>query len=251
VAGHVADWRRAEEDPNPTLVLDPQPMARAGELIFDALADRLERSASVRLAIPGGSALEAMPRVQQLLGDGWSRVALTWVDERCVPIASGESNRGAAARLGLVAAEDQVPDPRGPALVLPLYEDGETPVQALSRVRSRLTRDFDDRLDVVLLGMGPDGHVASLFPSRAMPTQGLVAHVDDSPKPPTSRITLTRRALATAQDVILVATGEAKRNVVRRLMSGDEQLPAQGLDGLVIVTDVDPRSKPEMDRKGG
>ena len=66
-----------------------------------------------------------------------------------------------------------------------------------------------------------------------------MTHVADSPKPPSDRITLTRAALATARHVILVAAGEAKRDAIRRLLSGDPELPAQGLEGMVIVTDVE------------
>lgn len=222
-------------------------MNRASELLSAALVARLEDAESVRLAIPGGSALEALPGVRRRLGDAWQRVALTWVDERCVAVSSPESNRGAAARMGLVDAGVWRADPSGPARALPLYEEGETPAQSLARVSLGWVRDFHEALDVILLGMGADGHVASLFPSRVMPTAGPVAYVVDSPKPPACRITLTRRALATARHVVLVATGEAKREAVRRLVSGDTRLPAHGLEGLVIVTDIQPDWDPAVD----
>ena len=67
----------------------------------------------------------------------------------------------------------------------------------------------------------------------------MVAHVADSPKPPADRVTLTRRALDTARFVILVAIGESKRDALKRLVSGDETLPAHGLKGLVVVTDLE------------
>jgi 6-phosphogluconolactonase len=101
------------------------------------------------------------------------------------------------------------------------------------------SRRFSNSLDVALLGMGPDGHVASLFPCLPPPAAGWVAHVSNSPKPPADRITLTRAALATARHAILVAVGESKRDALRRLVSGDPRLPASGLAGLVIVTDLD------------
>jgi 6-phosphogluconolactonase/glucosamine-6-phosphate isomerase/deaminase len=64
-------------------------------------------------------------------------------------------------------------------------------------------------------------------------------HVPDSPKPPADRITLTRRALETAKTSLLVAIGEPKREALTRLIGGDASLPAWGLPGLVIVTDLD------------
>ena len=95
-------------------------------------------------------------------------------------------------------------------------------------------------IDIALLGMGEDGHIASLFPGHAAPPEGaLAAHIADSPKPPKDRITLTHRVLAAATDVsILLATGEGKRAALERLGAGDASLPAHGLPRLTVVTDL-------------
>lgn len=219
--------------------LDPNPIERASELLTTALRDVLARRPRVRLAIPGGSALAAVPRAQIALGEAWRRVALTWVDERCVSWEDAESNCGAARRLGLFGMGDAERARVEPARVLPLYEDAERPWQSVARVQSELAAHFSNALDVVLLGMGADGHVASLFPARRLPENGLVAHVSNSPKPPADRITLTRKALESAATVILVAAGSSKLAALRRLVAGDLQLPAAGLDRLVIVSDLD------------
>lgn len=248
------------------LVVAADPIAHAGSW----LADRLRRlaarpgGAEIRLAIPGGSALAAVDRARAELGDLWRRVALTWVDERCVPVASRDSNRGEAMRLGILPPAAGIASPRAatasPALVLPLFEDGESPQEALARVARRYAETFADGLDVAVLGMGADGHVASLFPDRrapaaegvrsvAEPDRGAdagrfacVAYVPDAPKAPPRRITLTRRALACARQTLLVASGEEKRNALERLCAGDPELPATGLPGLVVVTDLEPGS---------
>lgn len=219
----------------PDVVRARDPAASGALLLAEALAAVDSERGSARLAIPGGSALGALRAARALLGAAWRRVLLTWVDERCVPFADPRSNRGSAYRSGALEASDP------PADLLALFEDGERPVEALERVEAALDARFGGALDVVLLGMGEDGHVGSLFPGAAESATGRVAFVRESPKPPAERLTLTRPMLATARRTILVATGEAKRVALERMLSIDLALPATGLPSLVIVTDLDLR----------
>lgn len=212
-------------------VASESPLEAAAEQLVAALRAVDARRGHVRLAISGGSAASVIARVREELGNAWGRVSLTWADERCVPYASEGSNRGAAYRDGVLGAPSDV------ARELPLFLDGETPEEAAERVERAFVADFAGALDVVSLGMGPDGHIASLFPG-AEASPGYVSVVRDSPKPPPVRLTLTRRAFLTAQTTILYAVGEAKRDAVRRVMAGDAELPAVGLPGLVIITDA-------------
>ena len=219
----------------PRLVCAGDPIDAAGLLLADAVGAVDRARGATRLAIPGGSALAALGATRRRLGDAWSRVLLTWVDERCVPLAHEESNRGAAYRAGYLAAQ------RGPARELPLFLDGERGEEAAARVESGLGEIFEGAVDVLLLGMGEDGHVASLFPGWSAPPGARVAFVASSPKPPAHRVTLTRSMLVTARCTILVAAGEAKRAALDRLLAGDPTLPAPGLPGLTVVTDLDPK----------
>lgn len=217
-----------------TLHVSADPLGAATDALVAAVREADAENGAPRLAVAGGSAATAIRGAREALGEVWRRVRLTWTDERCVPESAQDSNRGSAHRDGSLSA--QAP----PALELPLFETGEEPAAAVRRVSEALGRDFDAGLDVLLLGMGGDGHIASLFPNRP-PPEGLVAHVPDSPKPPADRITLTTKILSTARWPILLATGEGKREALARLAAGDPLLPATRLRGLAVFTDQDVR----------
>ena len=96
-------------------------------------------------------------------------------------------------------------------------------------------------LDVALLGMGPDGHTASLFPgNEALRAEGIAAGVRNAPKPPPERVTLTLPYLNSARRIVLLTTGEAKAPALARVVAGpDEATPSslRARDRLEIVAD--------------
>ena len=204
------------------------PLHAAAELVRAAL----EGLPAPRLAVSGGSAAAVLGLVRQALGPRWGQVRLTWVDERQVPFLDPASNRGEAYRQGFL--DPQQP----PALELPLFLDGETGPEACRRVAAALGRDFGGGLDVLLLGLGEDGHSASLFPGGPWP-EAQVHTVEDSPKPPSARITLGLGLLAAAPAAVLLALGWPKAPAIRRLLKADPALPASALAHLTVVTDLD------------
>jgi 6-phosphogluconolactonase len=205
----------------------------AAELVVTAVERAFGKHGRARLAITGGSAAAALRHVVRSLGAAWSQVVLTWIDERCVPLADPQSNRGQAYALGYLPKE-----PR-PLHELALYLDGEKPQQAAARVEHDLRKHFDSKLDVVFYGLGEDGHIASLFPGHpALEATGLATAVTDSPKPPKERVTLTLRALASSSSSVLLACGRAKRGALERLRDGDPTQPGSRLPNLVVVTDL-------------
>lgn len=213
----------------PELMRAADPYAALAHCAAVVVARVAAERGRVRLAVTGGSAARAVEACFDHLsarGFDFARLHLTWIDERCVPPDSPESNAGALRR------------PAGIGCVLPLFERGERPQTAVARVERELAARFDGALDVTLLGLGPDGHIASLFPGRSDPP-GRAAFVPDSPKPPALRITLTRAFLATASSALLAARGEAKREALTRLAAGDGHSPATGLPGLVVFTDLE------------
>lgn len=206
------------------------PTALTARLLGEALSQ--VPALRPRLAIAGGSASAAL-RQRDLDTSLWRRLCLTWVDERLVPARDEASNRGGAYRAGLLCAADP------PGLELPLVLDDERAELAMRRVTRVLDEDFCGGLDVLLLGMGEDGHIASLFPGRAWEGPGPVLLVEDSPKPPSRRLSLSLPFLATAGRALLLALGESKRTALLRLRDGDPSLPASHLPDLDVITDLE------------
>lgn len=204
--------------------------AAAGRILVAAMAESVAARGRCRLAVPGGSGPVALFRwLAANLDPALARATvLTWVDERHVPqdgldwrTWSPDSNR----RLVWEHWFSQV-DVH--PLEVPLDAPG-TLDEALAVVRGRFAAELG-ALDVVVLGAGPDGHVASLFPGHpGLEDPGPVLAVADSPKPPPERLTLSRPVLESCDLALLVATGAEKRPMLARAASGDVSLPLGSL----------------------
>jgi 6-phosphogluconolactonase len=171
------------------------------------------------VAVPGGSvATNCFPALAALPLD-WRRLDCFWVDERSVAPLDPESNYGLARKLWLEPAG--VPDAsihRMPADAPDLDAAAMAYAQELTQVLGASAT-----LDFVLLGVGPDGHVASLFPHhRALADEDrLVAAVFDAPKPPPRRLTLTMPVLSGTERLVVVAFGEEKAETLREALQQD------------------------------
>jgi 6-phosphogluconolactonase len=113
-------------------------------------------------------------------------------------------------------------------------DDFETPEQAAGAYGAEQTAHGNPAWDVLMLGMGPDGHVASLFPGHpvyaAAEASSAVA-VHDSPKPPSTRVTLSLASINRAREVWVVAAGAPKADAVSRGIAGDTTLPVAAVAG--------------------
>lgn len=184
----------------------------------------IEARGQAAVALPGGSAAMTMFPELVCAPLEWAKVHLFWGDERAVPPDDSESNYGLARRLLI--------DPLAlhPSHVHPMPAEGEPLDQAAARYSETLERVLGSppQLDVALLGLGPDGHVCSLFPGhRLLEHTGWVAALDDSPKPPSRRLTLTLSTLFQARVVALAAFGSSKAEVLREALENPRaSLPA-------------------------
>jgi 6-phosphogluconolactonase len=172
----------------------------------------------------------------------WRRVDFWWGDERFEVAGNPERNE-TGARAALLdalgvdpAAVHAVPGPDGP--------DGDDPDAAAARYAAELAAAAGQpgagangavpAFDVLMLGIGPEGHVASIFPeSPAAHATGSVVAVRNSPKPPPTRISLTFSAIRAAREVWILASGAEKADAVAEALSGvsQDKVPAAGARG--------------------
>ncbi|VAW75094.1 6-phosphogluconolactonase, eukaryotic type [hydrothermal vent metagenome] len=159
------------------------------------------------MVLAGGSTPE---RAYCLLKDSdtdWSRWFIWFGDERCLPVDHPDRNSVMADRAWLSHVQIpheqifSIPAELGPQKAAEIYE---------SRLKSGTP------FDLVLLGMGEDGHTASLFPNRAYPKDHRVVAVFDAPKPPSERVSLNYSTLCDTREMCVLVTGQAKREAVRQ-----------------------------------
>lgn len=203
--------------------------ATVAAILNRAAADAVAARGRFLLVIPGGSSprstLEALAGPPHRQSFPWSRTHVLWVDERAVGVEHPDSNFGAFSREFLPALpldHDRIHRMRGelgPQAGALDYR------QTLKHVVGPST-DTAATFDVVLLGVGEDGHVASLFPgSSALNARESVVAVRNAPKPPPERITLTMPALQSTRRLVILGLGAAKADAIRRSLAG-EALPA-------------------------
>jgi 6-phosphogluconolactonase len=186
----------------------------AGEAAALLIADAAGAGGNIGLS--GGSGPRAAYERAGVLRPNWSRVELWWIDERCVPPADGRSNY---------------------RMIRESLLDGLSRPPEIHRIRGELApeeaaAEYDVALDGVtldlaLMGIGPDGHTASLFPNAPTleETERRAVAAEPGLEPFVSRVTMTRPLLDDARMLVYLATGQGKADAVRRAFA-DEPSPA-------------------------
>jgi len=213
-----------------------------GARLVTRLVDVLAERDAAHVVLTGGTigigTLAALAQLPAREAVDWGRVHLWWGDERFLPSGDKERNE--------TQARDALLDslPLNPGFVHAMAAtdgpDGEDAEAAAARYAAELA-DYAPagadapEFDVLLLGMGPDGHIASLFPEHpgTRETGPSAIAVHDSPKPPPNRISLTFRVIQSAREVWVVASGAEKAEAVARALGGAGQveIPAAGALG--------------------
>jgi 6-phosphogluconolactonase len=200
----------------------------AARLFTSAATHAIETNGRFTVALSGGGTprrtyeLLAEPRFRDQIQ--WSHVHVFWGDERCVPPDDVRSN----ARMARIALLDHIPVPDEqvhPALWMDDPRGSAADYEAVLRM---CFEKVLPRFDLILLGMGEDGHTASLFPESPalQETQGWVAAVSSKDPP---RITLTYPVLNNASTVAFLVSGSNKADALRKVIegsAGEEPVPA-------------------------
>jgi len=226
-----------------SVVVSPDPQALADAVAARLLQRLVKRSAAgktTHLVLTGGAIGTAVLRAAGERSDradvDWSAVHFWWGDERFVPRDSEERNELGARR----ALLDRIDVPAENIHAMAASDDGIDLDAAAAAYAAELARFADGdqawpRFFVCFLGMGPDAHIASLFPDRQeiQVTDRTVLPVRESPKPPAERLTLTRPVINSSRCVWLVVSGTDKAAALGLALAGASYdfAPAAGAKG--------------------
>lgn len=219
-----------------TIVTDGEALARAAAArVVEATRTAVDERGIALIALSGGSTPK---RMGELLASPdfspfvpWDRTEIFWGDERWVPIDHGDSNAGAALRGWLAAVGS-------PTRIHPVDTQTASPEAGAAAYEATIRSVAKTPLavpvfDLILLGMGDDGHTASLFPdTAALNRDDALVVANHVPKLQADRITFTYPLINAARDVVFLIVGAGKRETLHGVIDGPEQrqhFPSQGV----------------------
>ena len=207
---------------------------------LNRVSKRVDEGGVVHISLTGGSmgaaVLAAASRSPRRDRIDWSRVHFWWSDERFVPRDDDDRNE----RQARAALLDALDIPSSNIHAVAASDEGVDLDAAAAAYAQELARfgegdDLWPAFDVCFLGVGPDGHVASLFPDRPeiLITDRTVVAVRDSPKPPPERVTMTRPVINGSRRVWMVLSGSDKASALGLALAGASyaSVPAAGAKG--------------------
>lgn len=221
----------------------------AREVIVYADADAVAQATAARMLLRIGDILAHQDRADVVVTSGtvgiatlaaaatsplapaidWTDVHVWWGDERFV--AAGHEDRNERQAQEALLSSLPLPEENIHRMgAADQFGSAEEAAEAYARIYAA---EGSPAFDVLMLGLGPDGHVASLFPGHPgfEATGAAAIPVHDSPKPPPTRVTLSLETINTAAEVWVIAAGAAKADVVSRSLSGDSSLPGAAVRG--------------------
>lgn len=226
--------------PDISIFPDKMALAKAAAKAFvESAQHAIEENGRFSVVLAGGGTPKDL---HKLVGSSnfkdkidWSKVSIFFGDERFVPHDHKQSNYLQAYDSLL----ENLKDTKVTVYAIPTKHISAE--EAAQLYEDTLHSYFDigeSNFDLVFLGIGPDGHTASLFPNHTLVTEAsevLVQVLHDSPKPPSTRLTLSYKSINAAKDVIILAAGENKRPVMENLLDESvaiNDLPVKGIQPI-------------------
>lgn len=181
--------------------------------ILDAAKHAIASRGLFKLVLAGGGTPEKVYRLLAKADADWSKWTIYYGDERCLPADHADRNSLMATSVFL----EKVAIPQERIFTIP----AELGPEAAAKKYQQVVADALP-FDMVLLGMGEDGHTASLFPGHLHPEDELAHAVYNSPKPPPERVSISAKALGNTQQLIFLITGANKQEAVKNWRSGQD-----------------------------
>jgi len=194
----------------------------AAQVIFMAAQEAILRHAAFHIVLAGGTTPRRVYELLRTMDATWKAWHIYFGDERCLPAAHTERNSHMAAHAWLA----HVNIPTSQIHNIPAEQGAEIAAQAYAKILSKV-----DVFDLVLLGLGEDGHTASLFPNHEWGTATdfpATLAVHDAPKPPPDRVSLSARRLSQTRQLIFLVSGASKKQAVSDWKNGKE-IPAAAI----------------------
>lgn len=232
---HMFQYDDEEMDTKVIIHDDVKQLAEGlAQAVIEASSLAIQQKGAFALAVSGGSAGTLLAALEGKDAD-FTNWHIFFVDERCVPTDHPESNYKAlndAVFSKLPLPQEQIYTIASGQSTTELAAQYEGVLKSMSKEILPITPEQLPSFDLVVLGIGPDGHVGSLFPNRreTAAKEGWVLPVENAPKPPPTRITFSMPVINSAKKVVIAATGAAKSEICQRaleVISLPGAIPAQ------------------------
>jgi len=208
---------------------------QACQLILEAAEKAISARGAFKIVLAGGTTPEATYRELAKQDSDWSKWHVYIGDERCLPIDDAERNSVMAAR----SLTSHVAIPQEQIYIINAEQGAEVAAKAYAKIV-----DAALPFDMVLLGMGEDGHTASLFPGHQHDLSETTHAVHNAPKPPSDRISLSAAALANTAELLMLITGSGKQAPLAQWRAGVE-LPIATINAKNTLILLDKAAWPE------
>jgi 6-phosphogluconolactonase len=194
----------------------------AAQAIFNASQQAIRERNAFNLVLAGGTTPHRVYELLRTKAANWSAWHIYFGDERCLPAGHAERNSSMAAQAWL----NHVSIPASQIHIIPAEQGAEAAASAYAQTLSKV-----ELFDLVILGLGEDGHTASLFPNHnwlSLPETAATLAVHDAPKPPSERVSLSARRLSQTRQLMFLVSGASKQQAIMDWRHG-KPIPAAAI----------------------